>query len=56
VRAERGFIWACLAWTRGKRLYQNRRGIRGDLPGIRRVYPGLSGRDDMWGHHVSGRR
>jgi hypothetical protein len=29
VRTE-GFIWACLAWARGKRLHRNQREIRGD--------------------------
>jgi hypothetical protein len=37
----------------GQRIIPNRRGIRGDLPGARRVPPKLSGRDDMWGPAVS---
>jgi hypothetical protein len=44
-----------LAWTRGKRLKRIRREKPGDLPGMCRVCPDLSGRDDMWGPHVSGR-
>jgi hypothetical protein len=48
-----GFIKACLAWTRGKGLHWNQIEIRRDFPGSRRVRPGLSGRDDMWGHPVS---
>jgi hypothetical protein len=38
---------------RGKRLHRNQIEIRGDFPGARCVRPGLSGRDDMWGHPVS---
>jgi hypothetical protein len=45
-----------MAWTRGKGLKHNRRDFCGDLPGTRRVHPDLSGKDDRWGHPVSGRK
>jgi hypothetical protein len=39
----------------GQRITLNRRGVRGDFAGARRVRPKLPGRDDMWGLHVSDR-
>jgi hypothetical protein len=42
-----GFIGA-KTWTRGEELIQIRGRFGGDLPGVRRVRPGLHERDDRW--------
>jgi hypothetical protein len=53
---RRGFIWWALRGRGGRVSRRIRRG-GGDHPGgVRRVRPGLSGRDDRWDPSVSGWR
>jgi hypothetical protein len=53
--AEEGGFVGVKTWTRGKELIRNRGRFGGDLPGVRRVRPGLHERDDMWGRGVGER-
>jgi hypothetical protein len=54
ARADGGVYIDGLAWQRGKGNIPNRGGFGGDLPGARRVHPGLLGRDDRRVPVVSG--